>query len=155
MSLPRIAGHSRVAVFAQRVWVVEAGIDHAGIGAACERFAAFVGSFASGPVIVCDVGAIAHPDLATVSLLARMQLTARRHGRGIQLHRAQRSLIDLILLAGLDAVLPLYAEQSSPAVGRRGPPRASGSALELGRQAEQREEPVDVEEVVDGLDPSG
>jgi len=142
MSLPRLEGPTDVAGIAERVWVVEPGIDHAGIAAVCERFASFAASFAvpseSGEaVIVCDVGAIIDPDLATVSLLARLQLTARRLGRGIQLHRAQDRLIELIILAGLGAVLPLRPEL----VG------------ELGREAEQGEQPLHVEEVVDPLDP--
>ena len=139
------------------MWVVEPGIDQAGIAAACERFASFALSLAAGAVIICDVGAIAQPDPATLSLLARMQLTARRHGHGMQLHRAQRRLIELILFAGLNSVLPLYdrAGEAGAAAGRRGPPQGGGSALERGREAEQREEPVHVEEVVDPLDPSG
>jgi len=146
MSLHSFAGPTGMGGWAQRVWVVEPGIDHAGIAAACERFASFAASSAShddgcggSTVIVCDVGAITDPDLATLSLLARMQLTARRLGRGIQLHRAQRRLIELILFSGLGGVLPLYP----------------GLALELGRQAEQREELVHVEEVVDPPDPPG
>lgn len=133
-------GETSVAGFAERVWVVEPGIDHAGIAAVCERFASFAASVpasfaassggdATGPaVIVCDVGAITNPDMATLSLLARMQLTARRHGRGMQLHRAQRPLIELILFAGLGGVLPLYS-------GTRG----AELSLEAGREAEQRE----------------
>jgi ABC-type transporter Mla MlaB component len=136
----------------ERVWVVEPGVGPAGIAAACERFAAFAAcltpraspdaedSAAHTAVIVCDVGGITEPDLATVALLARMQLTARRLGRGIHLHRAQPRLVALILFTGLGAVLPLCS---------------SGLVLQLGRQSEQREEPVHVEEVVDPLDPSG
>ncbi|HEX6685648.1 MAG TPA: STAS domain-containing protein [Candidatus Limnocylindrales bacterium] len=124
--------------FAEQVWVVEPGIDPAGIPGLCERFAAFVAE-CDGEVVVCDVGALARPDAVALSALARMQLTARRLGRGIQLHRAQRRLIELIGFAGLGGVLPLY----------------SGLVLELGREAEQREQPVHVEEVVDPLDPPG
>jgi len=123
----------------ERVWVVEPGIDAAGIAGHCERFAAFAAEGTDREVIVCDVGAITHPDLPTLSLLARLQMTARRLGRGIQLHRAQRRLIELILFSGLGGVLPLYP--------------GSGLALEPGREAEEREEPLDIEEVVDPLDP--
>jgi len=142
MSLPAIEGPTDVAGSAECVWVVEPGIDHAGIPAVCERFASFAESSAACPgacetVIVCDVGAITDPDLATLSLLARLQLTARRFGRGIQLHRAQDRLIELILFSGLGAVLPLRSE----------------SVRELRWEAEQGEEPVHVEEVVESLDP--
>jgi STAS domain len=123
--------------FGERVWVVESGVDAARIAGHCERFAAFAATGTDREVIVCDVGAIIHPDLAALSLLARLQLIARRHGRGIQLYRAQHRLIELILFAGLGGVLPLYR----------------GLALELHGQAEQGEEPLDIEEVVDPLDP--
>jgi ABC-type transporter Mla MlaB component len=125
-----------MAGFAERVWVVQPGVDHAGIAVVCESFASFASS-EQDRIIVCDVGAITDPDLATVSLLARMQLTARRLGGAIRLHRAQPRLVELILFSGLAAVLPLAADLS----------------LELGRQAEQREEPVHVEEVVEPFDP--
>jgi ABC-type transporter Mla MlaB component len=129
-----------VAGVAERVWVVRPGIDRAGIEAVCEHFASFAASLAPGePTIICDVGEITHPDLVTLSLLARLQLTARRLGRGIQLHRAHDRLIELIVLSGLAAVLSLRCE----------------SAGEPQWQAEQGEEPVHVEEVVERLDPPG
>jgi ABC-type transporter Mla MlaB component len=139
MSLVAVAGPTGVAGLAGRVWVVEPGIDPAGVAAVCERFASFASCAGCDVVIVCDVGAITHPDVATLSLLTRLQLTARRSGRGIQLHRAQSRLIELIHLCGLGAVLPLY--RASP--------------LELGGQPKQGEEPVHIKEVVDPLDPSG
>lgn len=126
-----------MAGFGERVWVVEPGVvDPAAIAGLCERFAAFARA-GTGRVIICDVGAITDPDLATLSLLARLQMTARRLGCGIQLHRAQRRLIELILFSGLGGVLPLYC----------------GLTLEPHREAEQGEEPLDIEEVVDPLDP--
>ncbi|HZM79544.1 MAG TPA: STAS domain-containing protein [Candidatus Limnocylindrales bacterium] len=139
MSLFAIHGPTGVTGMVNRVWVVEPGIDHAGIAAACERFVSFMGDVPGDSVIICDVGAITRPDLATLALLARMQLTARRLGSGIRLHRAQDRLVELILFSGLGGVLPLSSEL----------------VRELGREAEQGEEPVHVEEVVDPLDPSG
>ena len=36
-------------------------------------------------MVICDVGALGQPDVATVGALARMQLTARRFGGQIRL----------------------------------------------------------------------
>jgi STAS domain len=58
-------------------------------------------------VIVCDVSAITEPDDATVDALARLQLEARRLGASIELQHASARLIDLLVLVGLDDVLPL------------------------------------------------
>jgi ABC-type transporter Mla MlaB component len=55
--------------------------------------------------IVCDVGAVAEPDLGTIDTLARLQLTARREGCEIRLHDASNELRDLLVLVGLDDVL--------------------------------------------------
>ncbi|MGI9099090.1 MAG: STAS domain-containing protein [Solirubrobacteraceae bacterium] len=83
-------------------------------------------------VIACDVSALP-PDAVTVDALARLQLTARRCGRRIRLHRASHELHQLLLFVGL-----------ADAVG-------AGPGLELrpDRQAEEREHPGRVEERVD------
>jgi hypothetical protein len=127
-----------MAGFAERVWVVEPGIDRAGIAAVCERFASFAAADPAQPLIICDVGAVTDPDLVILSMLARMQLTARRLGCTIRLRRAQPRLTGLILFSGLGAVLPI----------------CSGLPLEAGWEAEQGEQPVHVEEVVDPPDPA-
>jgi anti-anti-sigma regulatory factor len=54
--------------------------------------------------IVCDVGALA-PDAATVDVLARLQLAARRLGREVRLRNASGELRDLIAFVGLRDVL--------------------------------------------------
>jgi hypothetical protein len=74
----------------------------------------------------CDVGHLANPDLRTVAVLARAQLDARRRGTRLRFRNASPALRELIVFAGLEEVLPL--------AGR------------LGGQAEEREEPVGVEE---------
>lgn len=58
--------------------------------------------------VVCDVGEISHPNAATIEVLARLQLTARRLGGGIRLHNANQRLCELLVLTGLDAVLPAH-----------------------------------------------
>ena len=86
--------------------------------------------------LICDVGRIGHPDAVTLDALARLQLTARRHGRTIELHGACDELEALIRLVGLQHVLPM-----------------AGSRIEPFGQAEQREEMGRVEEERDTGDP--
>ncbi|MDQ3951438.1 MAG: STAS domain-containing protein [Actinomycetota bacterium] len=83
--------------------------------------------------IVCDVAALAEPDLGTVDALARLQLTVKRLGGSIELRGATRHLEELVALAGLEEVLPLCPELGVQPVG----------------QAEEREEPLGVEEEAD------
>jgi ABC-type transporter Mla MlaB component len=86
--------------------------------------------------VVCDVAAIAPVDLTTVDGLARLALALRRLGRAVVLRNASEELRDLVALAGLDDVLPC------------GP----ASAIEAGRQPEQREVARGVEEERDPAD---
>ena len=74
--------------------------------------------------IVCDLGALAGADVGTIDLLARLQLAARRQGRMLLFVHASPALLELIAFCGLDAVL----------------------RVESGREAEQREDPLGVEE---------
>jgi anti-anti-sigma regulatory factor len=76
-------------------------------------------------VVICDVRGITSPDANTLDVLARLQLMAHRLGCGIRLYGAQPRLRDLLLLTGLSEVLP---------------------ELEVGREAEEREDPLDVQE---------
>lgn len=52
-------------------------------------------------LVVCDVGALDDPDAATVDLVARLQLSARRLDRKVRLLDACGELQDLIELTGL------------------------------------------------------
>jgi hypothetical protein len=74
--------------------------------------------------LVCDVSALGSPDAETIDLLARLQLAACRHDRTLRFLHASPALRDLIGFAGLDAVL----------------------CVEPGREAEERENAVGVEE---------
>lgn len=58
-------------------------------------------------VIVCDVGAVAHPDLRTVDALARLKLGADRLGFSLRLRGPNSELEDLLDLVGLHDVLPI------------------------------------------------
>jgi anti-anti-sigma regulatory factor len=84
-------------------------------------------------VIVCDVRAITNPDAVVIEALARLQLTARRLGRQVLLHHASDHLQDLLALTGLREFLPQHPELG----------------LKLRWQAEQREQPLGVEEGVE------
>lgn len=83
-----------------------------------------------------DVSAVTDPDLCTVDALARMQLTARRCGGQLLLNHVSPQLRELLVRSGLGDVLPL----------------CPGSADGIG-QAEQREQPVGVQERDDPADP--
>ncbi len=71
----------------------------------------------------CQVGAL-EADAATLDLLARLQLSARRLGIEVRLLDASRELRELVAFAGLKGVL----------------------IVEPGREPEEREEPLGVEE---------
>lgn len=87
-------------------------------------------------VVVCDVAALDRPDAETVEVLARLQLAARRSGCRMHIRHACGDLRDLLELTGLSEVVP-----------------CSGSDLEPGRQVEEGEPPVGVEEERDPIDP--
>jgi hypothetical protein len=89
-------------------------------------------------LVVCDVAAL-DPDLVTVDALARLQLTARRLGRRVRLRHASCKLEELLALAGLCDVVPLWAELP----------------LEPRGQTEEREQGRGVEEEADPADPTG
>jgi ABC-type transporter Mla MlaB component len=55
-------------------------------------------------IVLCDASELV-ADAATVDSLARMQLTARRHGAEIRLVDASEDLLGLIALMGLQDVL--------------------------------------------------
>jgi hypothetical protein len=81
--------------------------------------------------IVCDVGALP-PDLASVGALARLQLGARRLALELELVNVSQELRELLELTGLAGVL----------------------GLEAGRQPEEREERLGVEEKGELDDPA-
>jgi anti-anti-sigma regulatory factor len=82
--------------------------------------------------IVCDVSGLA-PDASALDLLARLQLTARRHGLDLRLRHVSQELNDLLELAGLQVVL----------------------RVETSGQAEERKECRGVEEERELDDPAG
>ncbi|WBB67519.1 STAS domain-containing protein [Micromonospora sp. WMMD812] len=86
-----------------------------------------------GPgVVTCDVTGVTWPDVVTVEALARLGLTARRHGWRLVVSGAGAELRRLVGLLGL-----------------------TGALAEPGRQPEHREQAGGVEEVGDRRDPPG
>lgn len=114
------------------VFVVGPSACRADVPVLSEHLATLVRDSPAG-VVICDVRQITRPDAATIDVLARLQLMARRLGCGIRLYGAHPRLRDLLLLTGLSEVLPVLSVE----------------LVEAGRQAEEREDPLDVEERVD------
>ncbi|MFP5347036.1 MAG: STAS domain-containing protein [Actinomycetes bacterium] len=110
-------------------------VERADVPLLCRRLLRLLDDATDG-IVVCDVSRMTSADTTTIEALARLQLTAKRHGAAVVLRGAGHHLTCLLAVAGLTDVLP--AE----------PP----SALGVGREAEQREE-VRVEEVRDADDP--
>ena len=113
------------------VLVIGGPIGAGDVARLCERLRV-LSQGSDAEVIVCDVRTLA-ADAVTVEALARLQLTARRLGRQIRLHRASPELDQLLSFAGLADVVTV-----SP-----------GLRLGGDRQAEEREQPRRVEERVD------
>jgi anti-anti-sigma regulatory factor len=81
--------------------------------------------------IPCDVNSL-EANLSTVDVLARLQLLARRAGHEVRLQNASPELWALLSLVGLDEVL----------------------RVDPGRETEQREERVGLEEERELPDPA-
>jgi ABC-type transporter Mla MlaB component len=127
-------------------FVVRATITRTDIPALCTCLADLLRG-RPGDVVMCDVAAVDRPDVVTVEAVARLRMTARRHGSRLVVTGAGP---DLLLLFGLLGLTDLLAPDG-PAPASGGSGRAG--RLQVGRQAEEREQPGGVQEVVDGRDP--
>jgi len=105
------------------------------IPALCERARRLLEGCDAGAVS-CDVGALAEPDAVTIDALARLQLTARRLGYRVELHRACGELEQLLVLTGLSVVLSLGGSRVA-------------SGVEAGGEPEHREQALGVQEEAD------
>ncbi|MEV4200061.1 STAS domain-containing protein [Micromonospora globbae] len=112
-------------------FAVGATVTRADIPVLCADLAELLRGRAPG-VVACEVGAVDRPDVVTVEALARLRLTARRHGWRLVVRDAGPGLLRLVELLGL-----------TDALGQSG------------RQPEQREQALGVEEVGDLGDPPG
>src|SRR4051794_31679450 len=115
MSSAAAGGHTTMAVSAVRFAV--GAITRGDIPALCTSLADLLRG-RPGEIVVCDIGPAA-PDLVTVEALARLRLTARRHGRRLLVTGAGPKLSALISLLGLDDVLPQVGAETDglPQVG--------------------------------------
>ncbi|MFF2118009.1 hypothetical protein ACFVXH_11855 [Kitasatospora sp. NPDC058184] len=134
-------------------------------------------------VLTCDLGALTAPDLALVDALARLRLAAARHRVGVVLLNASGPLRELLVFSGLAALFPgpdgpLAADplNGTPLNGTPldddpldddpladdplgDDPLDDAALAELlgrqpGREAEEREERLGVQEVGDPGDPA-
>ena len=119
---------------------VDGTIEPASVRAICARETRRIDAQDRDAAIVCDVRSVIHPDLATIDLVARLVLEARRRQRDITVQGAARGLTGLFALAGLDDVVRCGQLEASLAV-------------EVIGQPEHREEPRGVEEERDPTDP--
>ncbi|MGW5668113.1 STAS domain-containing protein [Micromonospora sp. NPDC003776] len=112
-------------------FAVGAAVARADIPVLCADLADLLRGRVPG-IVDCDVAAVASPDVVTVEALARLRLTARRHGWQLIVRGAGPGLLQLVGLLGL-----------ADALG------------EAGGQPEHREEAGGVQEAGDRGDPSG
>ena len=110
--------------------MISGPLTPADAAALCERARSEL-EHSGAEVLVCDVGALSHPNAGTIEALARLQLTARRLGCRVRLRAPSRELRELVDLFGLTEVL----------------------RVEAGREPEEREEALRVEERVEMGDP--
>jgi anti-anti-sigma regulatory factor len=106
----------------------------------CDQLAALLDRSAAR-VVVCDVAGLERPGPADLDHLARLRTTARRHGREMRLRGVRPELRLLLELTGLWSVL---GDNQTPSDASA---QADGLPVEPGRQAEEREQAVGVEEV--------
>jgi ABC-type transporter Mla MlaB component len=91
---------------AEVVLFVAGRVDRSDIPALCERVRGLAAHIECGQPIVCDVGDLTAVDAVVVDALAQMQLAAQRRGRSVQVRCAPPDLRSLLMLVGLDDVLP-------------------------------------------------
>jgi anti-anti-sigma regulatory factor len=114
------------------VFVVGPSACRADVPTLSEHLAAIVRD-SPADIVICDVTGITRPDASTIDVLARLQLAARRQGCGMRLYGVHPRLRDLLLLTGLSDVLPVLSVE----------------LVEVGREAEEREDALHVQERVD------
>jgi ABC-type transporter Mla MlaB component len=118
------------------VLVFSGPIDRRYVGRLCRHVSGLL-ERSDADLVICDVGGLVDPDAGTVEALCRLQLTARRLGRRVELLDVRGELRDLLAMTGLSGVVPPCADLS----------------LEPGGEAEQRKQPRGIEEERDPADP--
>lgn len=117
------------------VVVVGGQIAPADVAAICDRIGMLL-ERSEADLVVCDVGALADPDAASLDALCRLQLIARRLGRRAQALDTRGELQDLLVFTGLSGAVPCDDLDLEP-IG----------------QPEQREQAGGVQEERDAADP--
>ena len=138
------------------VFPVGAGVTRADIPCLCAALADLLRGRAGPGQVVCDVSA-AQPDVVTIEALARLRLTAGRYGWRFNTQGATSELLMLFSLMGLGGLFfsARYARgYPPPTPGRNRVGGRDGSGGQAVGQAEEREQALGVEEVVDPGDPA-
>lgn len=86
------------------VWPLGPVLSRADIPALCEQLSVVV-RHGGVRLVLYDVSDVILHDAVLVEALLRLQLTARRCGGCIRVHRASPQLLDLLAATGLKAVL--------------------------------------------------
>jgi ABC-type transporter Mla MlaB component len=129
-------------------FVVRATIARADIPALCARLADLLRGRA-GDVVECDVTGVGRPDVVTVEAVARLRLTARRHGSRLVVTGAGQDMLTLFALLGLTELLApdgpgpaagsseagpaARSSEAGPAAHGSEPEPAGGGSGEVGR----------------------
>ncbi|MBX6388453.1 MAG: STAS domain-containing protein [Frankia sp.] len=101
-------------------WTLGAVRDREQIPELCRQLALALAAAPPAATVVCDVSGARDPTMVTVEALARLRLTARRHGHELLLAGAGPALLDLLVITGLGAVLPLLPRASACRPGTAG-----------------------------------
>jgi STAS domain len=116
------------------LFVLGEPIARADVRALCDRLR--IALEASDAVfVICDVSRLTTPDAVTIDVLARLQLTAHRLGRRLELRQASPELLALLAFMGLGGVVQLSvvsrlrAETEEREEGRRVEERVQGDDL--------------------------
>jgi ABC-type transporter Mla MlaB component len=109
-------------------FTVGAVVTRTDIPALCARLADQLRGQA-GDLVECDVGGIREPDVAAVEAVARLRLTARRHGRRLRVTGAGPELLLLFGLLGLTELLTPDKADHRPDGDRTGGPPNSEAQI--------------------------
>ncbi len=127
MTRGRRSGHPPVDALQPIVLRITGELRPADVPRLCEALteALRTGPGEGGPRPVVDVALLTHADLTAVDALARLQLTARRHGTALRLRGGTPQLLgllDLVGLVGPAAAERTYEEGTPPGPTARPPP---------------------------------
>ncbi len=125
------------------VFAIGPVVRRADIPVLCERLAALL-RHSPAVAVACDASAVAAPDAGTVEALARLRLTAQRHGCRFRVSRAGHRLRELIALTGLTEILLVEV-----------PLAGDASVVEVRGEPEEGEQALGVQERVERPDPTG